>query len=159
MKTAGIIPLEYKILPCKLGFMVLTPELQTVVNALQNEKIIGLLAPSFPVDFVYPQIILDLKKMGIAKIVELTYAAKLINMEYEKILKENPSKRYICPNCPTVVKIIEFKYPEFKENIINVASPMVVMDRFIKKTIRTRMENDLHRTMFSEKDGSQRILN
>jgi iron only hydrogenase large subunit-like protein len=48
-------------------------------------------------------------------------------------LKENPDKRYICPNCPTVVKMIEFKYPELKEYIIDVASPMVIMDRFVKK--------------------------
>lgn len=29
--------------------------------------------------------------------------------------------------------MIEFKYPELKEYIINVGSPMVVMDRFVKK--------------------------
>lgn len=113
--------------------MTLTPELQNIVDSLKNEKIIGLLAPSFPVDFEYPEIIINLKMIGIEKVVELTYAAKLINTEYEKILKENPDKQYICPNCPTIVKIIEFKYPELKENIINIASPMVVMHRFIKK--------------------------
>lgn len=113
----------------------MTPELQNLIdNVLCKEKIVVLLAPSFPVDFVYPQIIIDLKKIGVEKIVELTYAAKLINMEYERILKENPSKRYICPNCPTIVKMIEFKYPELKEHIIDVASPMVIMDRFVKKS-------------------------
>ena len=113
--------------------MSLTPELQTLVDALDHEKIVCLLAPSFPVDFEYPWIILNLKMLGIQKVVELTYAAKLINMEYEKILKEHPDKRYICPNCPTVVKMIEVKYPELKEYIIDVASPMVIMDRFVKK--------------------------
>jgi len=113
--------------------MPLTPELQAIVDALQNEKIIALLAPSFPVDFEYPQIILSLKMIGMEKVVELTYAAKLINMEYERILKENPDKRYICPNCPTIVKMIEVKYPELKEYIIDVASPMVIMNRFVKK--------------------------
>ena len=113
--------------------MPLTPELQAISDILCETKLVWLLAPSFPVDFEYPQIILDLKKIGVDKIVELTYAAKLINMEYERILKENPDKRYICPNCPTIVKMIEFKYPELKEFIIDVASPMVVMDRFVKK--------------------------
>lgn len=114
--------------------MALTPELQHLIdNALCKEKIVVLLAPSFPVDFAYPQIILDLKKIGVKKVVELTYAAKLINMEYERIIKEDPSKRYICPNCPTIVKMIEFKYPELKEYIIDVASPMVIMDRFVKE--------------------------
>ena len=113
--------------------MPLTPELQAIVDALQNEKIVALLAPSFPVDFSYPEIIISLKMLGIQKVVELTYAAKLIDEEYEKILKENPDKQYICPNCPTIVKLIEVKYPELKEYIINVASPMVVMNRFVKK--------------------------
>ncbi len=113
--------------------MALTPELQTIADTLRQEKVIGLLAPSFPVDFWYPEIIINLKMIGCEKVVELTYAAKLINMEYEKILKEHPDKQYICPNCPTIVKMIEFKYPELKEDIINVASPMVVMHRFVKK--------------------------
>lgn len=112
--------------------MTLTPELKNLVDALQHEKIICLLAPSFAVDFTYPDIILDIKKIGVEKVVELTYAAKLINGEYEKTLKENPDKRYICPNCPTIVKMIGIKYPELKENIINIASPMVIMDRFVK---------------------------
>lgn len=113
--------------------MTLSPELQTLVDVLQKEKILWLLAPSFPVDFSYPDIIIDLKKIWCEKVVELTYAAKLINMEYEKILRENPDKQHICPNCPTLVKIVETKYPELKENLMNVWSPMVVMDRFMKK--------------------------
>lgn len=113
--------------------MALTPELQTLRDALQHENVVCLLAPSFPVDFSYPDIILNLKMLGIKKVVELTYAAKLINMEYEKLFKEHPDKRYICPNCPTIVKIIEARYPELKENLFNVSSPMVIMDRFVKK--------------------------
>ncbi|MFA5747725.1 MAG: [Fe-Fe] hydrogenase large subunit C-terminal domain-containing protein, partial [Candidatus Absconditabacterales bacterium] len=38
-----------------------------------------------------------------------------------------------CANCPTIVKIIQFKYPELKDNIINVSSPMTIMSRFVKK--------------------------
>jgi len=113
--------------------MPLTPELLTLVDVIRKEKIVGLLAPSFPVDFEYPQILLDLKKISIEHVVELTYAAKLINIEYQRILKENPERRYICPNCPTVVKLIEARYPELKEYIIDVASPMVIMDRFVKR--------------------------
>lgn len=108
-------------------------ELLKIIDILKTEKTICLLAPSFPVDFSFPEIVLDLRAIGFTKIVELTYAAKLINYKYIEILKNNPEKQYICPNCPTLVKYIENKYPELKENIIDVASPMVIMARFVKR--------------------------
>ncbi len=108
-------------------------ELLKIIEILKTEKTICLLAPSFPVDFSFPEIMLDLREIGFTKIVELTYAAKLINYKYIEILKNNPEKQYICPNCPTIVKYIENKYPELKENIIDVASPMVIMARFVKR--------------------------
>jgi len=111
----------------------MNPEVENIIKSLQTENITALLAPSFPVDFKYPEIILQLKQIGIKKVVELTYAAKLINKQYETILKQNPQSQYICANCPTIVSLIENKYPELKANLINVASPMVVMDRYCKK--------------------------
>jgi len=113
--------------------MPLTSELENLCKALDTEKVVALLAPSFPVDFKFPDIILQLRQLGIEKVVELTYAAKIINAEYEDILKNNPSKQYICANCPTIVTMVQAKYPELKDKLINVASPMVVMDRFVKK--------------------------
>lgn len=108
-------------------------ELKEIVKLLETEKTICLLAPSFPVDFSFPDIILDLRAMGFSKVLELTYAAKLINYRYIEILKENPNKQYICGNCPTIVKMVQNKYPEHKDKIIDVASPMVVMSRFVKR--------------------------
>ncbi len=113
--------------------MTLTPELLHLIEHLQEENIVGLLAPSFPVDFSYPEIIVNLKRIGIDRVVELTYAAKLINIEYQRLLKEYPEKRYICANCPSIVKYIQTKHPELTAYLINVASPMVVMHRFIKQ--------------------------
>lgn len=108
-------------------------ELKAVVDALQNEKTVCLLAPSFPVDFCFPDIILDLRRLGFTKVVELTYAAKLINYKYIRTMNENPDKQFICGNCPTIVKLIENQHPDLKENILDVASPMVVMARFVKR--------------------------
>lgn len=111
----------------------MTDELKEIIKTLQTEKTICLLAPSFPVDFAFPDIILDIRAMGFSKVLELTYAAKLINYRYIETLKENPDKQYICGNCPTIVKMVENKYPEHKDKIIDVASPMVVMARFVKR--------------------------
>jgi two-component system, NtrC family, sensor kinase len=108
-------------------------ELKEIVNALQTGKTICLLAPSFPVDFSFPDLILDLRRIGFSKIVELTYAAKLINYKYINIINENPNKQFICGNCPTIIKVIENQYPDHKDDILDVASPMVVMARFVKR--------------------------
>jgi iron only hydrogenase large subunit-like protein len=100
--------------------MVLTPELENLVKILNTEKTVCLLAPSFPVDFTYPQIVMDLKGIGFTKVVELTFAAKMINMHYHELIKKNPDKQWICSNCPTIVKYITAKYPQHKDKLINV---------------------------------------
>lgn len=111
----------------------ITEEQKEIIKTIQEKKTVCLLAPSFPVDFSFPEIIYDLRCIGFTKIVELTYAAKLINYKYIEILKKNPENQYICGNCPTIIKLIENKYPEHKDKIIDVATPMVVMARFVKR--------------------------
>jgi len=110
--------------------MELSDNLKKIIKVINTKKTVCLLAPSFPVDFKYPDIIINLKKIGFSKILELTYAAKLISIRYNKILKKNPKKQYICANCPSVVKYVENRYPQHKDKIINVASPMVIMGRY-----------------------------
>lgn len=107
--------------------------IETLVNTIKNKKTIALLAPSFPIDFKFPDIITDLKKIWFDKVVELTYAAKLINQKYREIIKNNPDKQHICTNCPTVTKYILAKYPQHKEKLLNIASPMVLMSRIAKE--------------------------
>ncbi len=105
----------------------------TIINTIKNEKTVALLAPSFPVDFKFPQIITQLRKIGFDKIVELTYAAKLINQKYHKLIKDNHDNQYICTNCPTVTKYIAAKYPQHKDKLVNIWSPMVIMSRIVKE--------------------------
>jgi iron only hydrogenase large subunit-like protein len=111
--------------------MEISKELVDLLKVLQTKRCVCLLAPSFIVDFKYPKIIKTLKKLGFAKVAELTFAAKMINSEYRNLLKTS-KKPIICANCPSIVKAIENKYPEYKENIADIASPMVIMGRFIK---------------------------
>lgn len=113
--------------------MTLTPELENLINMLNTEKTVCLLAPSFPVDFDYPDIVIQLKGIWFSKVVELTYAAKIINMQYHELIKSDPSKQWICTNCPTIVKYVKTKYPQHADKLIDIGSPMVIMSRFIKK--------------------------
>jgi len=115
----------------------LNTDLLNIINCLGKEKCICLLAPSFVVDFKYPDILYDLKGIGFSKIVELTYSAKLISHKYHQIIKESnkkkDNKQIICTNCPTIITLIESKYPAHKNKLSNIASPMVVMGRYLKK--------------------------
>lgn len=113
--------------------MALTPELENLLKVLDTEKTVCLLAPAFPVDFAYPDIVMQLKGIWCTKVVELTYAAKIINMQYMELFKQDPSKQRICTNCPTIVKYIQNKYPQHADKLINIGSPMVIMSRFVKK--------------------------
>ena len=99
---------------------------------LKGVKMIAMLAPSFVVEFSYPEIISKLKKIGFDKIVELTFGAKMINREYHKIL-ENSNKLVISSVCPGVVETIKKSFPQYAKNIIKVDSPMIATGKICKK--------------------------
>jgi iron only hydrogenase large subunit-like protein len=98
-------------------------------------KYVALLAPSFIVDFDYPEIISGLKQLGFQKVVELTFAAKMVNREYHKILKDSDGLK-IASVCPGVIDIIGRNYPEYKKNLIKVDSPRWLQwEKLLKKNI------------------------
>jgi len=107
---------------------------EDISQKIKSKKTIALLAPSFPVDFSYPQIVGQLRAIGFDKVVELTYAAKLINHQYRELLIGNKKRQVICTNCPTVTQYVAAKYPQYKDKLANIASPMVLMSRIVKKT-------------------------
>lgn len=98
----------------------------------KKTKLVAMLAPCFIVDFDYPQIIGQLKQLGFDKVVELTFGAKLVNHEYHKQLKKTKTL-IISTVCPGVVETIKAQFPEYKENLARIVSPMVAMGRVCKK--------------------------
>ncbi|HOU76253.1 MAG TPA: [Fe-Fe] hydrogenase large subunit C-terminal domain-containing protein [Candidatus Dojkabacteria bacterium] len=98
-----------------------------------NSKSIALVAPSFVADFEYPQFINQLRHLGFDKIVELTFGAKLVNLSYYQIIKDNKEKTWISSPCPTVVQLIKRQFPHLIDNLVPVHSPMGVMSQICKK--------------------------
>lgn len=100
-------------------------------------KSIALLAPSFIAEFNYPEIIIQLRKLGFDKVVELTFGAKMINRLYHKILEKNEKnkdkKLYISTVCPGIVSFVKQKYPQYKKNLIQIDSPMIATAKICKK--------------------------
>ena len=103
-----------------------SPELQEVLNLLQKkEKLVAMLAPSFPVDFPYPEIAGKLKRTGFDKVVEVATGAYETNRQTLLLLLKNPHKRYITSPCPSIVRLIKTKYPHLRQFVAQASSPMV----------------------------------
>jgi iron only hydrogenase large subunit-like protein len=112
----------------------LPADAQKVLHDLQKKKkIVAMLAPSFVVDFQYPDIVLTLKKMGFDKVCELTFGARIINGCYRRIIKENPDTMFISTTCPVITGMVKERYPKYAKNLIPVVSPIGATTRIMKK--------------------------
>ncbi len=103
----------------------------------KDKKYLCLLAPSFVSEFDYPNIVYRLRMLGFEKVLELTFGAKMVNLTYYSVLKENldkgEKKTWISSPCPTLVNLIRLKYPHLVENLIPVHSPMGSMGLICKR--------------------------
>ena len=99
-------------------------------------KYVTMLAPSFIVEFNYPEIIFRLKKLGFDKVVELTFGAKMINREYHKLLEKTKGLVIASP-CPGIVEVIKTKFPKYTKNLAQIDSPMSATAKICKKIYPT----------------------
>lgn len=111
--------------------MEILQKLDELLNS--NSKTIALVAPSFVADFEYPAFINQLRNLGFDKIVELTFGAKIVNLSYYQIIKDNKDKTWISSPCPTVVQLIRKQFPHLIPNLVPVHSPMGVMTQICNK--------------------------
>jgi len=125
-----------------------------VLNLIRNnKKAYCLIAPSFPIDFKYPNIINALKKIGFSKVTELTFGARMVNYYYIKYIKENPDQKYyISSPCPTVNVLIKNKYPELEKYLLKYDSPLIATAKIIKK------HNPNYKIVFISPCKAKRIL-
>jgi len=108
-------------------------EVENLEKELNNKtELVAMLAPSFVVNFTYPEIIDQLNRLGFDKVVELTFGAKMINLDYHKRIKKT-KKLLISTVCPGIVDIVEREFPQYKKNLIPVYSPMVATALISKK--------------------------
>lgn len=106
---------------------------QQLIDTIKKHKSIALLAPSFPIDFDYPNIIGMLRELGFNEVTELTYGARLANHHYADYVKSHPEQKYfITSPCPTTVLLIQTKYPELVKYLVPVVSPMASMAKIFR---------------------------
>ncbi len=99
----------------------------------KDKKYLCMLAPSFVSMYEYPEIIYRIRALGFDKVVEVTFGAKMTNLNYYEILKEQKDRTWIASPCPTLVNMIKGKYPHLIPNLVPVHSPMGSMALIVKK--------------------------
>jgi iron only hydrogenase large subunit-like protein len=109
-------------------------ELQEKINLIKNNEAVAMLAPTFAIDFKYPNIIGMLRKLGFKEVTELTFGARMVNLAYANYVKEHPEQElFISSPCPTVVAFVKTQYPELVKYLMPIVSPMVAMAKVHKK--------------------------
>lgn len=99
----------------------------------KKEKIVALLAPSFMVDFSYPEIVGMLKRLGFKRVVEVSAGATKTNKQLLALLKLHPKKKYITSPCPNIVRLIRNKYPRLVAFLTPINSPMSAVAKMVEK--------------------------
>ncbi|NMA13878.1 MAG: sigma 54-interacting transcriptional regulator, partial [Clostridia bacterium] len=104
-------------------------------EAIQSGRAIACLAPSFVAQFYMAdprQIISAVKELGFFQVWEVAFGARLVSLEYKKIIEAESSQQFIATFCPAVVNLVEKHYPELIDYLIPVVSPMIVLGRYLK---------------------------
>lgn len=109
-------------------------ETELLLKSLDNkEKLVAILAPSFAVDFSFPEIIGQLKRLGFSYVVEVAVGAAKTIEEIGALIEKFPEKRFIASPCPGIIRLILNHYPQLIPYITPVASPMVQTAKIVQQ--------------------------
>lgn len=109
-------------------------ELKEKIDLIKNNTAVAMLAPTFAIDFKYPNIIGMLRKLGFKEVTELTFGARMVNWAYANYIKEHPDQElFISSPCPTVVAMVQTQYPDLIKYLMPIVSPMAAMAKVHKK--------------------------
>lgn len=99
----------------------------------KKEKLVAMMAPSFPVVFEYPKIIGMLKRLGFKSVVEVARGAEETNKQLLALLKLHPDRKYITNPCPTIVRLIRNNYHYLIRYLSPIDSPMIATAKIVAK--------------------------
>jgi len=112
----------------------LSLEAKELLNLIDEKtKMVAMVAPSFAIDFDFPEILCMLKRLGFKYTAEVTRGAIETNNQLAKLLKKYPGKRWITNPCPNVVRLIRNKFPELVEYLAPIDSPMSATAKIVAK--------------------------
>lgn len=112
----------------------LSKEAKELLNLIQKkEKMVAMLAPSFIIDFSYPEIIDMLKRLGFEYVAEVAKGAEETNKQLLALIKLHPDRKIITSPCPNIVRLIRSKYPNLVQYLAKIDSPMSALAKVLIK--------------------------
>jgi len=104
----------------------------------KGERISLLLAPAFAANYPkeYKRVLGGLKKMGVNRIISVSFGADITTWGYIKYITEHNFTGGISQPCPAVVNYIEHYIPELLPKLVPVQSPMMCAAIYAKKYMK-----------------------
>lgn len=101
----------------------------------RGEKISVLWAPAFAANYPheYKQILGGLKKLGVNRIISVSFGADITTWGYIKYITEHNFRGGISQPCPAVVNYIEHYIPELIPKLVPIQSPLMCSAIYAKK--------------------------
>ncbi len=122
---------------CSQGAKVFLNTTDRVLNLLEEEqKVVAMVAPSFPAEFSeisdHRKLIGMIKAIGFKYVTEVSFGADLVADRYKKLVS-NSNEYYISSDCPSIVNYIKLYHPGLADKLAPIVSPMVAMSRVVRK--------------------------
>ncbi len=100
------------------------------------DDVAAIIAPSFPAEFTemeYEYFVGMVRDLGFERVHEVGFGADLVAAEYQRLLRESPSQRYIATTCPAIIGYVERYYPQLVPALAPVVSPMIATARALRR--------------------------
>ena len=103
----------------------------------RNDHVVVSLAPSYRAYFSvsFPVISRALKSLGFDKVEETVIGAGVVNEAYAAYIEANPQKHYITTSCYSTVLLVERYFPQLREYLLPVDSPLMAHAKMMKKAM------------------------
>lgn len=124
---------------CEHGAREFRDDTESFFEALKKgERISLLLAPAFAANYPneYKRVLGGLKKMGVNRIISVSFGADITTWGYVKYITEHNFTGGISQPCPAVVNYIEHYIPELLPRLMPVQSPMMCAAIYVKKYMK-----------------------
>lgn len=122
---------------CPANAKKIRNDLNAARNILNNSKsVIASIAPSYIGEFPnisMSKMVRALKMLGFAKVSETALGAEVVSKETAQYLSKQAGGLFISSACPSVVELICKYYPNLRESITPIHSPMITHGKMIKE--------------------------